>query len=325
MPLLIPNAFRVIIVPVLFCAVMLIGVIVVSYASSKRKWVNRLPLLGGMAIGLLFVSNVALGSNLELIWSIKDTFEMPESAAIDQKRQVIYVSNVNTYAKDANGFISRVGIDGKNLNLKWLEGLHSPTGIAIFQDTLYVADYDALVAIDLVNEKILQRFEAPDADSTPVLNDVAISQDGTVYVSGSRSRNIYQLANNQLEVWLNDKTLLEGANGLFVDSEILVHGGLRWSAFLLSDKSPVQQTARPANSMKDFDGIASDGDGGYLVTLIDDGRIWHLRKDGTVAPLSEDNFEGIDLQFIPHTRLLALPRVGGGLSLFKWNRVDQPK
>ncbi|XOV81045.1 MAG: hypothetical protein ACFHVJ_08855 [Aestuariibacter sp.] len=203
---------------------------------------RRLKLLCGSFVALwpLFICMV-YATESQLLWSIDNKFNMPESAAWDAKRQVVYVSNVNHYAKDNNGFISRVANDGATLDLKWIEGLHSPTGITVFGDTLYVVDYDALVIIDLQTEQIVKRVPANDADAIPVLNDVAISNDGDVYVSGSRSRTIYHLTRQGLEIWLKDDVRLKNANGLLVHGNILLHGGEYWTAYDIASRQPVER------------------------------------------------------------------------------------
>ena len=268
---------------------------------------------------LLSFSLSASNKELKLLWSIEKTFNMPESATFDAARQAIYISNVNQYAKDGNGFISKVSTDGKSVKLKWLTGLNSPTGLAIYGDILYAADYDALVAVNLKHGKIIQRYDAPDASTKPTLNDVAISAEGVVYVSGSGSRTIYRLEQNQLKVWLKDQDKLKFANGLFIKEDTLYHGGLYWNAFDIASRKSVNRIPHPDKILKDFDGITSDGNDGFLVTLIDDDRLWHIRKDGISQPVSEQKLKGIDLHYFPEKQLLLLPQVGGGLSAFRYD------
>lgn len=59
-----------------------------------------------------FLNSSATAYELHELWAIEHIFSMPESAVIDAERNAIYVSNVNVYAKDGNGFISRVNLDG---------------------------------------------------------------------------------------------------------------------------------------------------------------------------------------------------------------------
>ncbi len=242
---------------------------------------------------------------------------MPESAAYDPKRQVVYVSNVNHYAKDDNGFISKVSADGKQLDLKWLTGLHSPTGLAVAGDILYAVDYDALVIIDLNRNAILQRISVPDASDIPALNDVAIGVNGAVFVSGSRSRTIYKLDQGNLVVWQQNDQLLQAANGLLIHQDVLLHGGLSWTAFDLTSKLPLPGLTKMGAGLLDIDGITSDGAGGFIVSLIDDARLWHLKVGNLPIPLSEDEISGIDMQYVPAKSMLFLPRVGNTLSAYR--------
>lgn len=255
-------------------------------------------------------------TELQLQWSIEQKFNMPESAAYDPKRQVIYVSNVNQYAKDDNGFISRVSSDGKKLELEWIKGLHSPTGLAVLGDKLFAVDYDALVVIDLNSEKIVLRAPAVDADNKPVLNDVALSVDGNVYVTGSRSRSIYKLKDEKLEVWLHDESLLKNANGLLVYKNYLLHGGYSWTAFDLASKQPAKLFTQMGKSLVDIDGITADGQGGFIVSLIDDHRLWSIKPGRLPTPLTEDEVKGIDMHYLPELGRLFIPRVGNTLSAY---------
>lgn len=256
-------------------------------------------------------------AQLQLVWSVEGKFSMPESAAYDPKRQAVYLSNVNHYAKDDNGFISRISADGKTVEVEWIKGLHSPTGLTVKGDLLYAVDFDALVVIDLVNEKIIRRIPAVDAEHTPVLNDVALSAEGEVFVSGSRSRTIYKLSDNHLEVWLKDKDKLNKANGLLVYQNMLFHGGDTWTVFDLKSKQPVDTYSNMGRGLVDIDGITSDGSGGFMVSLIDDPRLWSLKKGQQPSPLNEEKVQGIDMHFVEEKQIVFLPRVGNTLSAYR--------
>ena len=258
----------------------------------------------------------AQATELTLLWTIEGKFNMPESAAYDVKRNVIYVSNVNHYAKDNNGFISRVSADGEKLELEWMSGLHSPTGLAVYGDTLYAVDFDALVVIDLESERIVSRIPAEDASQSPVLNDVVVSAKGEVFVTGSRSRSIYQKSGNNLKVWLKDDTLLSKANGLLIHKQYLLYGGEQWHVFDMVTKQPAEELTALGKALKDIDGITHDNRGGFIATLIDDPRLWSLAPEHPAAPLVDDEINGIDLQMGEGTNLLFIPRVGNSLSAY---------
>jgi len=264
-------------------------------------------------IAVLFcVAHVSPAQELVEKWSVKNVFMMPESAALDIKQQQIYISNVNGYAKDANGFVSKVSADGKNIELKWLAGLNSPTGMVVFDGRLYIADYDELVIVEIESKKIVARIPAP--DEKPGLNDVAISSEGRVFVSGSASSRIYELDEDRLLIWKYDKQRLKNANGLLVEGDHLIHGGLHWSIFNMDTRRLIDGFKTPNPAVSDIDGITAYC-GGYIVSLIEDPRLWRIDTKANSRPLSELAVDAIDIQY--HQGQLYAPTVGGGLSVFE--------
>ncbi len=113
----------------------------------------------------------------------------PESALHDEQADVYLVSNINgsPFAKDDNGFISRISPEGKILQLKWIDGaaanvtLNAPKGLALSGDRLYVADIDAVRIFD--RKTGAPRGEVAIKGAT-FLNDVTPAPDG-VYVTDS--------------------------------------------------------------------------------------------------------------------------------------------
>jgi len=117
-------------------------------------------------------------------------FQGPESVRYDPDDDVYYVSNMKGAGsvKDNNGFINRIRASNPDSGIVLVQGgekgvtLHSPKGLAIHGDTLWVADIDALRGFD-------KRSGAPLAtiDFAPLgavqLNDVAIGPDGTIHVT----------------------------------------------------------------------------------------------------------------------------------------------
>ena len=113
----------------------------------------------------------------------------PESVLHDTVHDLYLVSNINgsPFDIDGNGFISRVGNDGKVSELKWIDGeaekvtLNAPKGMAVASGVLYVADVDTVRRFDAVTG-------APDGEikikGATFLNDV-VAKGTTVYVSDS--------------------------------------------------------------------------------------------------------------------------------------------
>ena len=79
----------------------------------------------------------------------------------DPATGAIYVSNIAgaIMQKDGNGFISKLKPDGTFIAREWVKGLNAPTGLALHDRTLYVADVDELVEINIASGEIANRYE----------------------------------------------------------------------------------------------------------------------------------------------------------------------
>jgi DNA-binding beta-propeller fold protein YncE len=74
----------------------------------------------------------------------------PESVLYDPDQDVYFISNINggLLERDGNGFISRVDPGTMRVELRWLEGLDAPKGMAVAGDSLYVSDIGVVRRFD---------------------------------------------------------------------------------------------------------------------------------------------------------------------------------
>jgi len=255
---------------------------------------KTLPLLSLM-LSLLLTSFVTTASPILVpAWQTDKVFQNPESVVYDAKRNQLYVSNVNGDGMviDGNGYISTLSLEGKLLELHWLDGLNAPKGMAIVGDILYVADINEVLAIDLEQQLIVKRYPAPNA---AFLNDVAAGEDGSVYISDMIVNTIYRIKEGQLTSWLIDPQL-EYPNGLLVEDDQLIVA--TWGNITdgLNTEIPghlktVSLTTQHIKSMGDggsignLDGIESDGNGDYLVTDWVAGKLLFISSQALVSTL----------------------------------------
>lgn len=117
-------------------------------------------------------------------------FREPESVRYDPDQDLYFVSNMFGLGstKDGNGFISRVNAatltDSTVLVKSGEHGavLDAPKGMAIQGDTLWVADIDKLRGFDRHTGLPVATIDfAP--QHAVLLNDVAVSPDGTIWVT----------------------------------------------------------------------------------------------------------------------------------------------
>jgi DNA-binding beta-propeller fold protein YncE len=267
----------------------------------------------------LIVSLVIFCSEAEaapkLLWETKGLAQ-PESVVVDPATGAIYVSNIvgAVMQKDGNGFIAKLNGDGKMVTRQWVKGLDSPTGLALHDRTLYVADVDQLVEINAASGEIVKRYPAKGAT---FLNDVAIGPDGTVYVSDTPSNTIWRLKDGSFEPWLADDKL-NGPNGLLVQGDTLVVASLGkipgvgqkqelagLSLISLKDQSVTKLgDGRPIGNL---DGLELLQPGVYLVTDWAAGALYRVDAKGKAQQLIDLNQGSADLTYLPDKKIVLIP------------------
>lgn len=178
----------------------------------------------------LWVAN----TSADLLWST-EKFNEPESILVDEKKQLIYVSNINGNPTEKNkkGYISLMSKEGKILNQHWITGLNAPKGLGLYKNLLYIADLNHLHIVDVDEGKRLYSIEVY---GSQLLNDISIDDNGTVYISDMLAGGIYRLKDNHLQKWIST-TELPHPNGLYFDNDINKLIVATWGEGIQSDFS----------------------------------------------------------------------------------------
>ena len=173
---------------------------------------KTLLILGALAFA---AAAQAQTHKLTKLWETEAALKTPESVRFDAKRKVLYVSNIDgePWVADGKGSIAKIGLDGKVIAAEWVAGLDCPKGLALSDDGkwLYAADIGGIVVIDVDAGKIKNKIAIPD---TLQLNDL-VNDKGTLYISDSKGKKVYQVKDGKPSVYLDEK-VLKGPNGLFV-------------------------------------------------------------------------------------------------------------
>jgi DNA-binding beta-propeller fold protein YncE len=269
----------------------------------------------GLIASLVIFCTEAHAAGPKLLWETKG-FAQPESVVVDPATGAIYVSNIAgaVMQKDGNGFISKLNGEGKIVTRQWVKGLNSPTGLALRDRTLYVADVDQLVEINAASGEILKRYPAKGAI---FLNDVAVDVDGTVYVSDTPTNTIWRLKDGSFEPWLaNDK--LNGPNGLLVQGDTLIvaslgkipGAGQKKEIAGLWQISLKDQSVTPVGNGKpigNLDGLELLQPGVYLVTDWADGALYRVDQKGKAEMLIDLHQGSADLTYLPDKKIALIP------------------
>ena len=252
------------------------------------------------------------GGRTEEVWITPDTFLTPESVLKDPNREVLYVTNFdNEYSSkpEPSGYISRLGLDGVVLDQRWVDGLNAPTGMDIWRDTLFVAERENLLAVDLTTGEVAGRWPIPD----PVFpNDLVIDKSGTIYISDTRTGDwaesrIYRFMNGAFDVFANEG--ISRANGLWIQDGWLIVGSSGDGLLKRVDLSSGRIEDIISFGAGIIDGIRLDSDGNLLVSRWE-GQLFRIGPQGEVLELLDVLPEGwnvADFEYLPEERLLLIP------------------
>jgi len=242
-------------------------------------------------------------------------FKFPESVAYDPKAKVLYVgqfgSELKPAEKDGQGKISKVALDGKVLEDKFLpasgETLHKPKGIWVKGDRLWVTDIDVIWVFDLKTRKG-RKLDLP---GMGFANDPTV-KGNDLYISDNRNDLLYRVSPAD---FLNYKDKPEvgivfagkgiNPNGLYPakDGSILVGG------FMAADKPRGLYAVTKAGDIKilskelgRIDGIYEMADRSLLVTDWNSGSLARWSQKSGLEPLAK-GFKGpADFTVIPGTK-----------------------
>jgi len=248
-------------------------------------------------------------------------FTEPEAVRYDPDQDVYFVSNWgkgDTDAKDNNGFISRMTADGVVERLQFIAGgasgatLHSPRGMTIVGDTLWVVDADAVRAFD-------RRTGAPLATANfsayrlGFLNDIAAGPDA-LYVTDTGTDHIYRIAGGKVTVALQDSAL-GNPNGITWDS-----GGRRFVVVPYGGASVIKAWTAGSRTLSQvgasggakFDGVEMLSGDRVLVASQADSSL-HLFSGGTGRPIIRTGGTPADIAVDTKRNRVAVPFVDRNL------------
>lgn len=241
-------------------------------------------------------------------WKTAKVFLMPESAVYDPIREVIYVSNYDGYnrsRKEGKQYISKVSLNGKIEELKWVIGVFNPTGLAVFQDKLYAAEIRSLVEIDINSGQIVNRYAAP---GSIFLNDVAVDKSGNVYISDSAKHLIFRFAEGRFEEWLKGDEI-RNPNGLHVHENHLIvgnNGDKCLKSVNIADKR-ISTIVKLGPGI--IDGVKTEKNGNYLVSHWE-GKLYRITPQGQITKILDTTAPGIneaDFEYIVAKNLIIIP------------------
>lgn len=243
-------------------------------------------------------------NNVAFLWETDDVLEVPESVFYNEDDDMLYVSNINgdSDAKDGNGFISKLSLNGEVKELKWAVGMNAPKGMGRSGDFLFVTDVDKVHKIRFSNGNVVKSYPVEEAE---FLNDIAVSGSGDVYISDMKTSKIYRIKNDRIELWLSDK-MLKRTNGLYTTRDHLYIGMADQIVRVDYNKNEI------SSFLKNTGGI--DGlelfEGEHFLFSDWQGRVYVASPGKSITKLLDTrsaNKNAADIEFIKDKKILLVP------------------
>jgi hypothetical protein len=233
-------------------------------------------------------------------------FTFPESVACDAKGKLLYVGSfgspkLDPALKDGMGYISKVGLDGKVIEQKFLpaaggEALHKPKGIWVQGNRLWVTDIDVVWIFDLKTKKG-RKLALP---GVGFANDPAV-MDGALYISDNRNDKLVKVEPADFLNARKEPSVTQVFAGASVNPNGLypAHDGmLLMVGFLAADKpraiyalgvsGQIKQLSEPIGRL---DGIYEMRDGSLLATDWNSGSLFRWSEKSGMQKLAS-GFKG---------------------------------
>lgn len=232
----------------------------------------------------------------------------PYSFVVDSASREYFISSVNgdEAARDNNGFITKLNESGAVVKLKFIAGgidgqtLHAPKGLAIHEQTLYVADLDQVKGYDKATGKLLVTIPlgsgaTPQAGPPSQLMDIAYDGKTFLYVTDRTRNTIYRIdiaKNHQVSVLVQHPDL-SGPSGIALhpkgDHLVVVS----WDKGKILDVrldgtfTELVSNGWFTSRFSNLSGVDFDQWGSMYISDFTRGKIWRMRPDQKFQVIAE--------------------------------------
>lgn len=152
-----------------------------------------------MFLNVVFLAVLIGGSFHAQAHPIVD-LDRPQCFIVSPTGEYYFIANANGEPgkRDNNGFISKLNVEGEPIDLHFINGgtrgtiLHSPTGLAIVGQTLYVSDIDTIRGFDIQTGQSTVTLPFHQFHVTE-LTDMIADGAGQLFVLDTEGNAIYQI------------------------------------------------------------------------------------------------------------------------------------
>lgn len=240
---------------------------------------------------------------IEKLWETDAIVAVPESVLPEQN--ILFVSLIDGGGWDVDGIggVGKLSLDGKDYDSTWITGLNAPKGLGKFGNRLYAADISEVVVIDISKGKVEKKIPIEGASG---LNDITVSNKGTVYVSDSKTSIVWRIQNDKPVVYLEN---IKGANGLkAIGNDLIFAEGKN-----LMKADAKKKITKLAEVPEGIDGIEPAGNGDFIASSWI-GYLYYVKANGQFETLLDTHAEKkniADIGYDPAKKIIYIPSFMG--------------
>lgn len=291
--------------------------------------------------GALWVTMLSGPSGL---WAHPITeLQAPQCFIVDTTGDQYFIANANGEPgqADNNGFIAKLNREGEVVNLHFIQGgqgdtvLHSPNGLAMIGNTLYVADLDTIRGFHAITGAptltvSLRRFAIAE------LTDLAADTAGHLYALDTTGNAIYRIDTTQehaVSLVIHDDRLA-GPRGIAVhpkNGTLLVVSLDNGTVFAVTQQGTLQEIISNSfftGRFQHLSGIDFDQYGSMYISDLTAGKIWRIRPDLKMNVIAEFLISPVSVRIDRAKHLILVPYLyANGAEMNGLERpvnVDQP-
>jgi len=226
----------------------------------------------------------------------------PQCFIVSPSGEYYFIANANgdPGKRDNNGFISKLNADGELIDLHFIHGgtrgtlLHSPNGMAIIGETLYVADLDTVRGFDINTGQSTITLSFSQFHVTE-LTDLIADGSGQLFVLDTEGNAIYQIDTTQdhiVSLYLHNDDLAS-PRGLAVHpkSGRLIVVSLDKGTVLEIDQDLVVKeiisNSYFSGRFRNLSGVDFDQYGNMYLSDLTSGKIWRVQPDQKMRVIAE--------------------------------------
>jgi sugar lactone lactonase YvrE len=294
----------------------------VAIAGCTREQPRQLRFVDSHLDTLLTTANIKLVGR-------SDGYYGPESVRYDPEHDLYYVSNMlgPGSAKDGMGYIARIHAADLTRIDVFIQGgkngavLNAPKGMAIQGDTLWVTDIDVVRGFSRTTGRPTRTIDMTSVHPQ-LLNDIATSPDGTMYVTDTgiimSDKGVTHPGGDKVIEVKQDGSITERTNGI----QLGWPNGVTWDArknrWVVVSFDPFHSVVyglSPSGGAPDtiakgrgrYDGIEILNDGSMLVTCWNDQSLHIMTADGEDRGLIGNLMSPADIGVDTRRNRVAIP------------------